>query len=130
MHTLAQTLAKVQVAKFKDTRCDVKGLAMVHVLVQMLAGKKSRHTRCNVQVLVKVLVKTLALRLAEVKAKTVSDTLDHVKAKALVNKFPLTLADMKAKTTGGILSDVESEGLVDRTADTLQEIRVRINTAY
>ena len=41
MHTLAQTLAKVQVAKFKDTRCDdVKGLAMVHVLVQMLAGKK------------------------------------------------------------------------------------------
>ena len=78
------------------------------------------------QVLVKVLVKTLALRLAEVKGKTVSDTLDHVKA----NKFALTLAEMKAKTTGGILSDVESEGLVDRTADTLQEIRVRIITAY
>ena len=54
------------------------------------------------QVLVKVLVKTLALRLAEVKAKTVSDTLDHVKTKALVNKFALTLAEMKAKTTGGI----------------------------
>ena len=41
---LAQTLAKVQVAKFKDTRCDVKGLAMVHVLVQMLAGKKPPHS--------------------------------------------------------------------------------------
>ena len=53
------------------------------------------------QVLVKVLVKTLALRLPEVKAKTFSDTLDHVKAKALVNKFALTLAEMKAKTTKG-----------------------------
>ena len=35
----------------------------------------------NVEVLVKVLVKTLVLRLAEVKAKTVSDMLDHGKAK-------------------------------------------------
>ena len=50
----------------------------------------------NVEVLVKVLVKTLALRLAEVKAKTASDMLDHVKAKALVNKFAATLAEMKA----------------------------------
>ena len=50
----------------------------------------------NVDVLVKVLVKTLALRLAEVKAKKVSDMLDHVKAKSLVNKFAATLAEMKA----------------------------------
>ena len=57
------------------------------------------------EVLVTVLVKTLALRLAEVKAKTVSDTLDHLKAKALVNKFAATLAQKKAKTTGGILCD-------------------------
>ena len=54
-----------------------------------------------------VLVKTLALRLPEVKAKTVSDTLDHLKAKALVNKFAATLAEIKAKTTGGILRDVD-----------------------
>ena len=40
--------------------------------------------------------KTLAYRLAEVKAKRVSDMLDHVKAKALVNKFPATLPEMKA----------------------------------
>ena len=40
LHTLVQTLAEVQVAKFKDTRCDVKGLAMFHELVQMIAGKK------------------------------------------------------------------------------------------
>ena len=33
------------------------------------------------------MVKTLGVRLAEVKAKTVGDTLDHVEAKALVNKF-------------------------------------------
>ena len=84
----------------------------------------------NVEVLVNLLVKTLALRLAEVKAKTVSDTLDHVKAKALVNKFAATQAEMKAKTTGGTLRDVEVDALVDRTADTLQEVRVRINPAY
>ena len=40
LHTLVQTLAEVQVAKFEDTRCDVKGLAMAHVLVHMLAAKK------------------------------------------------------------------------------------------
>ena len=50
----------------------------------------------NVEVLVKVLVKTLVLRLAEVKAKTVSDMLDHGKAKALVNKFAATLTERKA----------------------------------
>ena len=41
MYTLVQTLAEVQVAKFKDTRCDVKGLAIVDVLVYMLIGKKA-----------------------------------------------------------------------------------------
>ena len=45
---------------------------------------------------VKALFKTLAYRLAEVKAKRVSDMLDHVKAKALVNKFPASLPEMKA----------------------------------
>ena len=40
-YTLVETLAEVQVAKFKDTRCDVKGLTMVDVLVYMLAGKKA-----------------------------------------------------------------------------------------
>ena len=40
LYTLVQTLAEVQVAKLKDTRCYVKGLAMVDVLVYMLAGKK------------------------------------------------------------------------------------------
>ena len=69
------------------------------------------------EVLVTVLVKTLPLRLAEVKAKKVSDTLDHFKAKALVNNFAATLARMKAKTTGGILRDLEVEALVNRTAD-------------
>ena len=72
----------------------------------------------------------LALRLAEVKAKTVSYMQDHVKAKALVNKFAATQAEMKAKTTGDTLCDVELEALVDRTADTLQEVTVRIITAY
>ena len=44
-------------------------------------------------------MKTLALRVAEVKAKTVSDTLEHVKAKTLVIKFAATVAEMKARTT-------------------------------
>ena len=67
------------------------------------------------QVLIKVLVKTLALRLAEVKAKTVSDTLERVKAKALVNKFAATLPEIKTKTRSGILRDVEVKALVART---------------
>ena len=41
LYTLVKTLAEVQVAKFKATRCDVKGLAIVDVLVYMLAGKKA-----------------------------------------------------------------------------------------
>ena len=89
----------------------MKRLAIVDVVIYMLAEKKP-------------------LRLAEVKANTVSDTLDHVKGKALGNKFATTLAEMKAKTTGGILRDVEVEAIVDKTADTLQEVRVKIVTAY
>ena len=67
------------------------------------------------QVLIKVLFKTVALRLAEVKAKTVSDTLEPVKAKALVNKFAATLPEIKTKTRSGILRDVEVKALVERT---------------
>ena len=103
---------------------------MVEVIVYLLAGKKSRDSRCHVQVLIKVSVRTLALRLAEVKTKTVSNTLDNVKVKALVTKFAATLSEMKAKTTGGILRDVEVEALVNRTADTVQELRVTIIPAY
>ena len=44
LYTLVKTLAEVQVAKFKDTRCDVKGLAIVDVLVYML-GRGS--TQCG-----------------------------------------------------------------------------------
>ena len=44
LHMLVQTLAEVQVAKFKDTRCDVKGLAMVDVLVYMLAERRPLHS--------------------------------------------------------------------------------------
>ena len=48
LDTLAQTLAEVQVAKFEDTQCDVKALAMVHVLLYMVAEKKPRHSvRCG-----------------------------------------------------------------------------------
>ena len=103
---------------------------LIDVLACMLTGIKKKTHAATPGVEVKAFVKTLADRLAEVKAKTVSDTQDPVKTKAPVKKFALTLAEMKAKTTGGILSDVESEGLVHRTADTLQEIRVRIITAY
>ena len=83
-----------------------------------------------VDVLVYMVAEKNPLRLAKVKAKTVSDTLDQVQGKALVNKFFATLAEMKAKTTGGILCDVEVKALVDRTADTLREVRVRIFRAY
>ena len=62
------------------------------------SGEKGKDTcrepRRDVEV--KALFKTLAYRLAEVKAKRVSDMLDHVKAKALVNKFPDTLPEIKA----------------------------------
>ena len=50
---------------------------------------------------VKASVKTLTFILAKVKAKIVSDTLDHVEEKALVNKYAATQAEMEAKTIGG-----------------------------
>ena len=71
------------------------------------------------------MVKTLAVRLAEVKAKKVCDTLDQVQAKALVNKLAATVAEMGAKTIGGTLHDVEAKALVDRTPDTPQEVKRR-----
>ena len=51
------------------------------------------------------MVKTLADWLAEVKAKSVRDTLGHVKNYSLVNKFAATLAEMKARTIDGTLDD-------------------------
>ena len=123
---MVQNLAEAQVAKFKEKRFDVKGFAIVDVLVYT---HPSNSMWCE-GISVKELVKTLALRLAEVKAKTVSNTLDHVNAKALVNKFAATLSEMKAKTTGGIRRDVEIEPLWDRTADTLHEVKVTIISAY
>ena len=71
------------------------------------------------------MIKTLAERLAEVKAKKVCDTLDPVQAKALVNKLAATVAEMGAKTIGGTLHDEEAKALVERTPDTPQEIKVR-----
>ena len=64
----------------------------------------SRDTRKDVEV--KALVKTLADRLEEEKAKTVRDTLGHVENFSLVNKFAATLAEMKANRIDGTLDDV------------------------
>ena len=72
------------------------------------------------------MVKTLADRLAEVKAKTVSDTLGHVEAYSLVNKFATRQAEMKAKTIDGTLRDFQAKALVD----TLLEVRGRIMPTY
>ena len=79
---------------------------------------------------VKALVKTLADRLAEVKAKTVSDTLAHVEAYSLVNKFATRQAEMKAKTIDGTVRDFQAQALVHTTADTLLEVRARIMPTY
>ena len=65
---------------------------------------------------VKALVKTLEDRLAEVKAKTVSDTLGHVEAYSLVNKFATREAEMKAKTIDGRVRDFQAQALVHTTA--------------
>lgn len=71
------------------------------------------------------MIKTLAVRLAEVKAKKVCDTLDHAQAKKLVNKLAATVEEIGAKTIGGTLHDAEAKALVDRTPDTPQEVKVR-----
>jgi len=76
------------------------------------------------------LLKTLAVRPAEVKTKKVFEALDHLKAKALVNKFAATLEEMEAKTIGGTLRDVENEKLVNTTADWPQKVTVRIMTIF
>lgn len=74
--------------------------------------------------------KTLAVRLAEVMAKKLSNTLDHVHAKALVNKFLATVAEMKVKTTAGTLPDLEAKALVEETVETPQDVTVRIMPIY
>ena len=58
---------------------------------------------------VKALTNTLADRIAEVKARTVRDTLRHLENYSLVKKFPALLAEMKAKTTDCTLRDVQAE---------------------
>ena len=72
------------------------------------------------------MVKTLADRLAEVKAKTVRDTVGHVENYSLVNKFAATLAEMKAKTIDATLHYFQSEALTDMRAETLQEVSASI----
>ena len=72
----------------------------------------------------------LADRLAEIKAKSVRDTLGHVQNYSLVNKFAATLVAMKTKTIDGTLREVEAEGRVDTTADTLAEVKARILPLY
>lgn len=65
----------------------------------MLAGKeKKTHAVTPGETLwSKALVKTLAVTVAEVKAKKVSHRLDHVQSKALVNKLPATVAEMEGQ---------------------------------
>ena len=61
------------------------------------------------------MLKTLADRLAVVKAKKFSDALGHVKAYCLANKLAATLEKMEAKTIGDRLRDVVAEAVVDMT---------------
>ena len=56
----------------------MKENTLIDVLACMLAGIKKKTHAATPGVEVKAFVKTLADRLAEVKAKTVSDTLGHV----------------------------------------------------
>ena len=82
MYTMAYTLGELHVKQSADTLCDLKALAPVDVLAYMLAWKKGRDTcrdtRSDVQV--NALLKTLAERLAVIKAKIFSDALGHVEA--------------------------------------------------
>ena len=61
------------------------------------------------------MLKTLADRLAVVKAKKFSDASGHVDADCLVNKPSATLEKVEAKTTAGRLRVVVGEALVDRS---------------
>ena len=72
------------------------------------------------------MVKTLAYRLAEVKAKKVRT---H-EARSLDNKFAATLAKIKAKTIDGTVRDIEANALVDRKTDRLLDVRVTIMQTY
>ena len=99
-----------------------------------LYGSKQREKKiCGYirrDVEVKPLHKTLAVKLAEVMAKKLSNTLDHVDAKALVNKFLATAAEMKVKTTAGTLPDLEAKALVEETVETQKDVKVRIMPIY
>ena len=68
---------------------------------------------------------TLAERLAEVKAKTIGETLTAVMGASLVLKLTATLAEMKAK-----MGDVEAEELVDTLANTLLEVVAVKNSTH
>ena len=76
------------------------------------------------------MVKMLLVRLEAVKAKKLSNTLDHVQSNARANNFAATVEEMEAKTIGGTLRDVEAKGMVDTTAGTPQEVKVRITPRY
>ena len=107
----------------------MKAYSLIDVLAYMLAGiRKNTDARRNAEV--KALVKTLADRLAQVKAKTVRDTLGHVENYSLVNKFVATLGEMKAKTTDATLHDFQAEALADMTAETLPEVSASILPTY
>ena len=108
----------------------MKENTLIDVLACMLAGIKKKTHAATPGVKVKAFVKTLADRLAEVKAKTVSDTLGHVEAYSLVNKFATRQAEMKAKTIDGTMRDFQAQALVHTTVDTLLEVRARIMPTY
>ena len=76
------------------------------------------------------MVKMLPVMLEAVKAKKLSNTLDHVQSNAPANKFAATVAEMEAKTIGGTLREVEAKAMVDTTAGTPQEVKVRIKPRH
>ena len=107
----------------------MKAYALIDVLAYMLAGiRKNTYARRNAEV--KALAKTLADRLAQVKAKIVRDTIGHVENYSLVNTFAETLAEIKAKTIDATLHDFQAEALADMTAETLPEVSASILPTY
>ena len=77
------------------------------------------------------MVKTLAVSVAEVKTKKLSNTLHQCARKGTWQPiFPATVAEMKAKTIGGTLRDLEAKALVKKTVQTPQEVKVRIMPTY
>ena len=69
LNTLAHALSELQVKKPADKLCDVKVLALVDMLAYILEKEICCESRRDVEV--KALIKTLAYKLAEVKAKKV-----------------------------------------------------------